>query len=98
MCMFVTFFVVQVNHCDCKVCAFTHNVAITVINYTIYLFSGYFKENVSTKNEMKSQKKYGVSPFYRSHPLAGLVKTFSVGLVETCFNYTLATLYAVIHF
>ena len=37
---FVTFFVVQVNNCDCKVCVFTHNVSVTVINYIIYLFSG----------------------------------------------------------
>ena len=27
-----------------------------------------------------------------------LVETFSVGLVETCFNYPHATLYAIIHF
>ena len=42
LCTFVTFFVVQVNNCDCIVCAFTHNVSVTVINYIIYLFSGYF--------------------------------------------------------
>ena len=35
LCRFVTFFVVQVNNCDCKVplCVFTHNVSVTVINY-----------------------------------------------------------------
>ena len=26
-----------------------------------------------------------------------LVETFSVGLVETCFNYPIAALYAIIH-
>ena len=36
--------------------------------------------------------------FDRSHPLTGLVETFSVGLVETCFNYQIGTLYAIIHF
>ena len=77
---------------------FTHNVSITVINYIIYHFSGYFKGYLSTKTEMKSQKKCGVSPFYRSHPLTGLVETFSVGLVETCFNYPRATLYIINHF
>ena len=44
---------------------------------------------------MKSQKKYGVSPFYRSHPLTWLVETFSVGLVET---YPFAKLYTIINF
>ena len=54
LCRFVTFFVVQVNNCDCKVFVFTDNVSVKVINYIIYLFSGYFKGYVSTKNEMKS--------------------------------------------
>ena len=33
-----------------------------------------------------------------SQPLTLLVETFSVGLVETCFNYPIATLYAIIYF
>ena len=37
LCRFVTFFVVQVNHCDCKVCVFTPNVSVTLINYIMYL-------------------------------------------------------------
>ena len=86
------------KYCDCKECVFTYNISVTVINYIIYLFSGYFKGYVSTKNEMKSHNKYEVSPFYRSHPLTGLVETFSVGLVETCFNYPFAALYAILHF
>ena len=47
-------FVVQVNNCDCKLCVFTHNVSVSFINYITYLFSGYFKGYLSTKNEMKS--------------------------------------------
>ena len=72
----------SINNCDYKVCGFTHNVSVTVINYIIYQFSGYFKGYVSTTNEIKSLQKYGVCPFYRSHPLTGLVETFSEGLVE----------------
>ena len=54
LCRFVKCFVVQVNNCDCKLCVFTHNVSVSFINYITYLFSGYFKGYVSTKNEMKS--------------------------------------------
>ena len=25
---------VQVNNCDCKVCVVTHNLSVTVVNYT----------------------------------------------------------------
>ena len=32
------------------------------------------------------------------NPVTGLVETFYVGLIETCFNYPIATLYAIIHF
>ena len=31
-------------------------------------------------------------------PITGIVETFSEGLVETCFNYPFATLYAKTHF
>ena len=81
----------------CSLNYFDWCISITVINYIIYLFSGYFKGYVSIKNEMKSQKKYGVSLFYRSHLLTGSFETFSVGLVETNFNYPLAMLYAINH-
>ena len=67
------------------------------VNYT-YLFSSYFKRYVFTKNEIKSQKEIWRQFILSVAPLTGLVETFSVGLVETCFNYPLATLYAIIDF
>ena len=51
----------------------------------------------SLKTKLNHKRECGIGPFYRSHPLTGLVETFSVGLVETCFNYPLATLHAIIH-
>ena len=47
---------------------------------------------------MKSQNKYGVSPFYRSHPLTGLVETFSVTIHSLpCMQYFISELIVLIH-
>ena len=59
LCRFVTFFVVQVNNCDCKVCDFTDNVSFTVINYigaysTCLVVISRDIYCISTKNERKS--------------------------------------------
>ena len=44
-------------------------------------------------------KEIMVSVHFIGHtPVTGLVETFYVGRIETCFNYPIATLYAIIHF
>ena len=84
--------VVQVNNCDCKLCVVFHSVSLNVVNYTRTCLVATSRGMYSLKMKLNHKRKYGFNPCYRSHPLTGLVETFSVGLVETCLNYPLATL------
>ncbi len=95
----VIFFVVQVNNCDCIVWVVTHSVSVTVVNCTLYACSvATSRDNVFTKNEIKSQKEIWRQSILSVASPDGVSWKNSMGLVETCLNCSLATLYAIINF
>ena len=97
LCMFIRFFVVQVNNCGCKICLATHSAHVTVTSYIYTCLVTTSRDIYSPKTKYNRKRKCDVSPFYRSYPLAGLVETFSVAC-ETCFNRPFTTLHVILTF